>query len=155
MIGEEGEQLGVVPFKEALEKAQDLGLDLVEVAGNATPVVCRIMDYGKYKYQMRKKANESKKKQSIIHVKEIKIGVKTDKHDLNFKVKNAGKFLSGGDKVKVSIRFKGREITHPELARDILKRVAEDLKEFGQVETPPKFEGRSMMMIIGPLTAKK
>ncbi len=154
LVAEDGAQAGVMNTQDALSKAEEAGLDLVEVAPDAKPPVCRIMDYGKYKYLMSKKAHESKKKQTIIHVKEVKLRVKTDEHDLQFKVRNAKKFLSHGDKVKVTLMFRGREITHPELGRSKLVRVGEALKEVGTVEQRPKLEGRNMTMLLSPIQPK-
>jgi translation initiation factor IF-3 len=154
LVAEDGEQLGVKGLQDALEVAADAGLDLVEVAPTAKPPVCRLMDYGKYKYLMSKKATEAKKKQTVIHVKEIKLRSKTEEHDLQFKLRNIIKFLKGGDKVKVTMVFRGREITHTELGLDRLKRIMEEVKEFGTVEQQPKLEGRSMTMVVAPLAQK-
>jgi translation initiation factor IF-3 len=137
-----------------LEVAANAGLDLVEVAPTAKPPVCRLMDYGKYKYLMSKKATEAKKKQTVIHVKEIKLRSKTEEHDLKFKLKNIIKFLTAGDKVKVTMVFRGREITHTELGLVRLKRIMEDVKEVGTIEQTPKLEGRSMTMVIAPMAKK-
>ena len=134
----------------ALQAAEEQGLDLVEVSPNASPPVCRIMDYGKYKYQQSKRAAEAKKKQARVELKEVKLRPKTDEHDYQFKVKNAKRFLLEGNKVKVTIMFRGREVTHPEFGRRILTRVAEDLVEIGQVESHPNMSGRFMSMVIGP-----
>ena len=139
---------------EALTMAEDAGLDLVEVSPSAKPPVCRIMDYGKYKYLMSKKAHEAKKKQTVIHVKEVKLRVKTEEHDFKFKLRNARRFLEHGDKVKVGIFFRGREITHKELGMAMLKRVEEEIKDIAVVEHAPKMEGRSMMMIVSPIQPK-
>ena len=155
LIDEEGGQLGIMDFNDALGRAEDSGLDLVEVAANAKPPVCRLMDYGKYKYLMSKKANEAKKKQTIIHVKEIKLRSKTEEHDLQFKLKNIKKFLSAGDKVKVSMVFRGREITHTDLGMARLKRILEDVGELASVEQHPKLEGRSMTMVLAPVAQKQ
>jgi translation initiation factor IF-3 len=154
LVAADGTQVGVMDSKQALSEAEKAGLDLVEVAPNAKPPVCRIMDYGKYKYLMSKKAHESKKKQTIIHVKEVKLRVKTEEHDFQFKLRNAKRFLSAGDKVKVSIMFRGREITHTELGREMLRRVEEELREVGTVEQHPKLEGRNMTTIIAPIQHK-
>jgi translation initiation factor IF-3 len=154
LIAADGEQLGIMDSKEALKEAQKAGLDLVEVAQNAKPPVCRVMDYGKYKYLMSKKAHESKKKQTVIHVKEVKFRVKTEEHDFQVKVRNAKRFLSSGDKVKASIMFRGREITHKELGLGKLKRVEEALREVGTIEQSPKLEGRNMTMVIAPIHHK-
>ncbi len=154
LVAEDGEQLGIQELKDALEVASDAGLDLVEVAPTAKPPVCRLMDYGKYKYLMSKKATEAKKKQTVIHVKEIKLRSKTGEHDLQFKLRNIIKFLKAGDKVKVTMVFRGREITHTELGLERLKRIMEDVKEYGAVEQQPKLEGRSMAMVVAPLAPK-
>ena len=135
----------------ALEAAEERGLDLVEVSPNAEPPVCRIMDYGKYKYQQSKRAAEAKKKQVRVEVKEVKLRPKTEEHDYQFKVKSARRFIEAGNKVKVTIMFRGREVTHPEFGRRILERVAEDLKEIAQVESHPNMAGRFMSMVIVPL----
>ena len=151
-----GEQLGVMPTAEALSVAEEAGLDLVEVSATATPPVCRIMDYGKFKYQQSKKARETKKKQTTILVKEMKFRVKTEEHDFQFKVRNIRKFIKEGNKVKVLLMFRGREITHTELGRKKLNRVAEELKDDASLENMPKLEGRNMSMLLTPLhTGKK
>ncbi len=139
---------------DAITVAEDKGLDLVEVAATAKPPVCRIMDYGKYKYQMSKKARDAKKKQTVILVKEMKFRVKTDEHDFQFKVRNIKRFLDDGNKVKVILMFRGREITHTELGREKLKRVGEELKDVATVEVHPRLEGRNMTMMLAPLQAK-
>jgi translation initiation factor IF-3 len=154
LVGPDGAQLGIMDSKDALMEAEKAGLDLVEVAASAKPPVCRIMDYGKYKYLMSKKAHESKKKQTIIHVKEVKFRVKTEEHDFQVKVRNAKRFLGSGDKVKVSLMFRGREITHKELGLGMLKRVEEELNEIGTVEQRPKLEGRNMTMLVAPIQHK-
>lgn len=154
LVGVDGEQIGIMGPEEALDKAMDEGFDLVEISPNAKPPVCRIMDYGKYKYLMSKKAHESRKKQTVIHVKEVKLRIKTDEHDYQFKVRNVRRFLGQGDKVKVSLIFRGREITHPDLGINKLNRVAEEIKDLGTVEQMPKREGRQLNMIISPLAAK-
>lgn len=155
VVTDEGEQLGVLSIGDALSRAENLGLDLVEIASTAKPPVCKIMDYGKFKYETKKKAHESKKKQTIIHVKEVKMRSNTEDHDLNFKLKNAKKFLEGGDKVKVTVVFRGREIARPERGREMLARVAIELEEYGSVEQQSKQEGRNMIMIFGPKLNKK
>ena len=151
VIDDEGGQLGIMELGAALQAAEEQGLDLVEVSPNASPPVCRIMDYGKYKYQQSKRAAEAKKKQARVELKEVKLRPKTDEHDYQFKVKNAKRFLLEGNKVKVTIMFRGREVTHPEFGRRILTRVAEDLVEIGQVESHPNMSGRFMSMVIGPI----
>ena len=130
--------------------AKDEGLDLIEISPNANPPVCKIMDMGKYKYDLQKKANQAKKKQKIVSLKEIKLRPGTEIHDYNFKIKNAKKFIIKGDKVKFTVKFKGREMQHVELGKDLMKRIIEDTKDIGKVETHPKFEGRQMIMIIQP-----
>lgn len=154
VIDSEGNQLGVMPTSEALSKAEGAGLDLVEVSANAAPPVCRIMDYGKYKYQLSKKAKDAKKKQTVIHLKEIKLRSKTEEHDFQFKLRNIKRFLSEGDKVKVTIVFKGREITHTDLGMEMLKRVAAEIKDMATIEYAPKLEGRTMIMVVAPAQSK-
>jgi translation initiation factor IF-3 len=155
VVDSAGEQLGVMPTVEALNVAEEAGLDLVEVSATANPPVCRIMDYGKFKYQQSKKARETKKKQTIILVKEMKFRVKTEEHDFQFKVRNIRKFIKEGNKVKVLLMFRGREITHTDLGRKKLTRVAEELKDDASVENMPKLEGRNMTMLLTPLQAIK
>ena len=150
VIGSDGNNLGVFPLKKAIEKAKEEGLDLIEISPNANPPVCKIMDMGKYKYDLQKKANLAKKKQKVVALKEIKLRPGTDVHDYNFKIKNAKKFLTKGDKVKFTVKFKGREMQHIQLGKDLMSRIIEDTKEVGKVETHPKFEGRQMIMIIQP-----
>jgi len=142
--------LGIISIGEARERAEEAGLDLVEVAPNADPPVCRIMDYGKYKYQLSKKAHDAKKKQSVVSVKEVKVSPKTQEHDLSFKIRHMQKFLEGGDKVKVTMVFRGREITHAQIGRAVLDKIVTEIEEFGTVESSPKLEGRHMVMIIAP-----
>ena len=137
-----------------MAEAEKNGLDLVEVSPNAKPPVCRIMDYGKYKYLMSKKAHEAKKKQTVIHVKEVKLRVKTEEHDFQFKLRNARRFLNQGDKVKVALFFRGREITHKDLGMKMLKRMVEEVKDIAAIEQHPKMEGRSMMLVMAPLQPK-
>ncbi|WP_147124599.1 translation initiation factor IF-3 [Shimia sp. WX04] len=151
LIGAEGENVGVVSPSRALEMAEDAGLDLVEISPNANPPVCKIMDFGKFKYEQQKRESEARKKQKTIEVKEVKFRPNTDTHDYDVKMRNVYKFLENGDKVKVTLRFRGREMAHQELGRDLLLRVAEDTKEHGKVENMPKMEGRQMIMMIGPL----
>ena len=155
VIGEEGEQIGVLPIHEAIRAAQEASLDLVEVAPTARPPVCKIMDFGRYKYDEKKKVQESKRKQTVVQVKEVKIRPKTDVHDYNFKMRNATRFLTNGDKVKVTIVFRGREITHKEIAFQRLTKVKEDLNELAVVEQEPRMDGRTMMMILAPRASKK
>lgn len=150
VISSDGEQLGVLATRDAIRKAEELGLDLVEVAPTANPPVCRIMDYGKYKYEMSKKAQESKKHQTMITVKEVKMRPRTDDHDIGFKINNAKRFLADGNKVKVSIMFRGREMAHPELGRALLERVVKELENDSTVEQHPRMEGRNMFLMLGP-----
>jgi translation initiation factor IF-3 len=154
VIDADGNQLGVMQTKDALGVAEAAGLDLVEIAATAAPPVCRIMDYGKYKYQMSKKTKDAKKKQTVIQIKERKLRGKTEEHDFQFKLRNIKRFLSEGDKVRVFIVFKGREITHTNLGMEMLKRVADELKEVATIEAPPKLEGRNMTMLVAPLQQK-
>jgi translation initiation factor IF-3 len=150
LIGADGENAGVVPPRTALEMAEQAGLDLVEISPNANPPVCKIMDYGKYKYEQQKRESEARKKQKVIEVKEVKFRPGTDTHDYDVKMRNVLRFLEDGDKVKVTLRFRGREMAHQDLGRDLLERISEDVKEYGRVENMPKMEGRQMVMIIGP-----
>ncbi|SFN87803.1 bacterial translation initiation factor 3 (bIF-3) [Roseovarius lutimaris] len=133
-----------------MEMAADAGLDLVEISPNANPPVCKIMDFGKYKYETQKREAEARKKQKIIEVKEVKFRPGTDTHDYDVKMRNVVKFLENGDKVKITLRFRGREMAHQDLGRQLLERIAEDIKTVGRVENMPKMEGRQMIMIIGP-----
>ncbi|WYK20097.1 translation initiation factor IF-3 [Roseovarius sp. W115] len=149
-MGAEGENVGVVTPERAMEMAADAGLDLVEISPNAEPPVCKIMDYGKYKYEQQKRESEARKKQKVIEVKEVKFRPNTDTHDYDVKMRNVFRFLENGDKVKVTLRFRGREMAHQDLGRDLLQRVAEDIEGVGKIENMPKMEGRQMIMIIGP-----
>ena len=149
-IDPDGEQLGVLDTFDAIRKAEDFGLDLVEVQPNADPPVCKILDYGKFKYEAQKRANEARKKQKIIEVKEIKLRPNIDEHDYQVKMRNVQKFLSAGDKVKVTLRFRGREMAHQELGASVLTRVREETDEFAKVEAMPKMEGRQMIMLLAP-----
>ena len=151
VISSSGSNLGTLPLKKAIEIAKEEGLDLIEISPNANPPVCKIMDMGKYKYDLQKKANNAKKKQKVVSLKELKLRPGTEIHDYNFKLKNAKKFLSKGDKVKFTVRFKGREMQHIQLGKDLMNRIIEDTKDLGKIETHPKFEGRQMIMIIQPL----
>jgi len=155
LIGNDGEQLGVFPTQEALNMAEEKDQDLVEVAPNSSPPVCRIMDYGKFKYQQSKRAHEAKKKQKIIHVKEVKLRPNTDQHDYDFKLKNAFRFLESGDKVKVLVFFRGREIVHRENGQKLLVRVTETLEDIAIIEQEAKQEGRTLCMIFAPKSLKK
>lgn len=150
VIDPEGEQIGVIPTRQALETAAEFGLDLVEVSPNANPPVCKIMDYGRYCYEQTKKKQEAKKKQSIFQVKEIKVRPKTGEHDLQTKIGHIKKFIDRRDKVKVTVVFRGREITLSKLGRDVLEKIAAETEEYALVEQAPKFEGRTMAMILGP-----
>ncbi len=154
MIGPDGEQLGILPVQEALQLAQERDLDLVEVAPNAKPPVCRLMDYGKYLYERQKREREARKAQKQVEIKEVRLRPKTGEHDIQVVLRKARKFLEEGQKVKVRIRFRGREIVHSNVARDLMRRVAEELADVSVVESPPKMEGRSMIMILAPGTAK-
>ena len=155
VIGDDGEQLGTFPTHEALSMAEEKEMDLVEVAPNANPPVCRIMDYGKHKYKQNKRAHEAKKNQKIIHVKEVKFRPNTDQHDFDFKIKHLLRFLEAGDKAKVVIFFKGREIVHQENGEEMLKRIVEAVDEHATVEQSSKREGRTLTMILVPKTKKK
>ena len=150
VIGEEGEQLGVLDIRDAIRAAREKGLDLVEVAATADPPVCRIIDFGKFQYEAKKKANEAKKKQVTITVKEVKFRPGTDDHDYDYRMKHAREWLEGGDKVKATIWFRGREMTHRELGARILEKLEKDLIEVGEVEARPRMEGNQMFIILGP-----
>ena len=151
LIDHEGENRGVVTPEEAVEMAEDVGLDLVEISPNASPPVCKIMDLGKFKYESQKKANEAKKKQKVIEVKEVKFRPNIDTHDYDVKMRNVTKFLEAGDKVKVTLRFRGREMAHQELGRDLLHKIADDIEGLGKIEAMPKMEGRQMIMVAAPV----
>ncbi len=151
VITNDGENLGILSTNEAISKAKNQGLDLIEIAPNANPPVCKIMDMGKYKYDAQKKANLAKKKQKIVSLKEIKMRPVTETHDYDFKVKNAKKFIMKGDKVKFTIRFKGRELQHSHLGDELMIKIKEDMKDVGKVELQPKFDGKQMIMVIQPL----
>jgi translation initiation factor IF-3 len=148
VIGPNAEQLGILTIEQALTRAQEEGLDLVEVSPLSKPPVCKIMDYGKFKYETKKKAGEAKKKQAVVKLKEVKLRPKTEEHDYEFKVKNIRRFLEEGDKARVTIMFRGREITHKEIGQKILVEVLEDLKDVAVVEQTPRMEGRQMFMIL-------
>ena len=151
VINSDGENLGVLNLQEAISKAKDENLDLIEIAPNARPPVCKIMDMGKYKYDQQKKLNKAKKKQKKIELKEIKLRPVTEVHDYTFKIKNAQKFLSKGHKVKLTIRFKGREMQHTKLGNDLMEKIKIDMETIGKVELQPKFDGKQMIMVIQPL----
>nr|WP_276268236.1 translation initiation factor IF-3 [Marivivens niveibacter] len=150
LIGAEGENIGVVTPQRAMALADEAGLDLVEISPNANPPVCKIMDFGKFKYEQQKKEAEARKKQKVIEIKEVKFRPGTDKHDYDVKMRSVLKFLDNGDKVKVTLRFRGREMAHQDLGRQLLEQIAEDVKEHGKIENMPKMEGRQMIMMIGP-----
>jgi translation initiation factor IF-3 len=150
VIGEEGEQLGVLDIRDAIRAAREKGLDLVEVAATADPPVCRIIDFGKFQYEAKKKANEAKKKQVTITVKEVKFRPGTDDHDYSYRMKHAREWLEEGDKVKATIWFRGREMTHRELGSRILERLEKDLIDVGEVEARPRMEGNQMFIVLGP-----
>lgn len=149
-IGADGSQLGILPIEKALELAEEQDMDLVEVAPTARPPVCKIMDYGKYKYHLAKKTAEAKKRQAVIHIKEVKVRPKTEEHDFQVKVKKIRDFLGSGDKVKVTVMFRGREVTLPEKGLTQLSRMIEELGEDAKVEQTPRMEGRTMSMMLSP-----
>ena len=151
VINFDGNNLGVLNLKDAIVKAKQANLDLIEIAPNARPPVCKIMDIGKYKYDLQKKLNKAKKKQKKIELKEIKLRPVTEVHDYTFKIKNAQKFLSKGDKVKFTIRFKGREMQHAKLGNELMDKIKSDMQDIGKVELQPKFDGKQMIMVIQPL----
>ncbi len=151
VVGSDGEQAGVLPLREAVAKAQEEGLDLVMITANSSPPVCKVMDYGKFKYEASKKANLAKKRQHNFQIKEVKVRASTDQHDLDVKLKRARKFLESGDKVKLSVRFRGREMAYTSQGYDKLKEMAEQLKDVAKVERMPALDGRQMIMIIAPL----
>ena len=151
VITSDGKNLGTIATNKAIEMARQEGLDLIEISPNANPPVCKIIDIGKYKYDLQKKANKAKKKQKIMNLKEIKLRPVTEIHDYNFKIKNAQKFLQKGDKVKFTVKFKGREMQHTGLGNQLMDRIISDIASIGKVEVHPKFEGRQIVMIIQPL----
>ncbi len=150
LIDETGENVGVVPLRDALGRAADAGLDLVEISPNADPPVCKILDYGRYKYEAKKRASEARKKQKVIEIKEIKMRPNIDQHDYDVKMRSINRFLGDGDKVKVTMRFRGREMAHQELGLELLHRVRDELAEVAKVEQTPKLEGRQMTMVVSP-----
>lgn len=154
LIGPEGEQVGIVGLADALSKASDANLDLVEVSPQANPPVCKILDYGKFKFQQQKKAAEARKRQQTITVKEVTLRPRTEEHDYQVKLKNITKFLSRGDKVKVTLRFRGREMAHQELGGQMLSRIEEDTVDIAQVESRPRMDGRFMVMVLAPAGKK-
>jgi len=151
VISSNGKNLGILNIKEAINAARQEGLDLIEISPNANPPVCKIIDIGKYKYDLQKKANKAKKKQKIVNLKEIKLRPVTEIHDYNFKIKNAQKFLSKGDKVKFTVQFKGREMQHTHLGHKLMQRIINDTIILGKIEVQPKFEGKQIIMIVQPL----
>ena len=151
VISSEGKNLGTLSTQEAINIAKQEGLDLIEISPNANPPVCKIIDIGKYKYDQQKKAHKAKKKQKIMNLKEIKLRPVTEIHDYNFKIKNAQRFLTIGDKVNFTVQFRGREMQHTDLGYDLMKRITEDTASLGKIEVKPKFEGRQIIMIIHPL----
>ena len=151
MIDHEGANRGVIPTEEAMDIALDAGLDLVEIQPNANPPVCKILDYGRYKYQAQKKAAEARKKQKTVEIKEIKMRPNIDTHDYDVKMKNMLRFFNDGDKVKVTLRFRGREMAHQDLGVNLLNKVREETSEIAKVESAPKLEGRQMVMVLAPL----
>ena len=151
VISSEGDNLGILNLNEAIRKAKEEGLDLIEISPNARPPVCKIMDMGKFKYDQQKKANKAKKKQKKIELKEIKLRPVTEIHDYTFKIRNAQKFISKGDKVKFTIRFRGRELQHSNLGNDLMEKIKQDMQSIGKVELQPKFDGKQMIMVIQPL----
>jgi translation initiation factor IF-3 len=155
LIDEKGGQVGVVPTHEALAMAREKGLDLMEVSPNASPPVCKICDYGKFKYEKKKQEHKAKKKQTVIKVKEVQLRPQTEEHDLEYKFKNVRQFLEDGDKAKISIMFRGREITYADQGMKIMKQLIERVKDIASVESPPKLEGKKMIMVLAPGAAKK
>ena len=151
MIDHEGANRGVIPTEEAMDIALDAGLDLVEIQPNANPPVCKILDYGRYKYQAQKKAAETRKKQKTVEIKEIKMRPNIDTHDYDVKMRNMLRFFNDGDKVKVTLRFRGREMAHQDLGMNLLNKVREETSEIAKVESAPKLEGRQMVMVLAPL----
>ena len=150
MIGSDGEQHGIVSLRQALQAAEEADLDLVEISPTAKPPVCKIMDYGKFKYEQQKREAEARKKQHIIEIKEVKFRPGTDTHDYEVKMRSVMKFLEGGDKVKITLRFRGREMAHQQLGLELLNRVKDDVGDAGKIESMPKLEGRQMIMMIAP-----
>jgi len=150
VIDADGKQVGILPLKEAMKIAEEKGLDLVEVAPNSQPPVCRVMNYGKYKYQQNKRIQEARKHQTLIHVKEVKVRPRTEEHDFQTKLRHVKRFLDEGNKVKISILFRGREIAHPEFGKEMLNRFVEGVKDLTVIEQAPRLEGRNMVMILAP-----
>lgn len=154
MIDAENEQLGIMEIEEAMQQAEEMGLDLVEVAPNADPPVCRIMDYGQFKYQQSKRQHEAKKHQKVIHLKEIKLRPKTEEHDFQFKLKHAIQFIDAGDRVKVTVMFRGREMSHQEMGRRLMDKFVDQIGELATIESPAKMEGRTLSLIVSPKKTK-
>ena len=154
LVDADGEMVGVVSTREAIRAAEEAGLDLIEVSPNATPPVCKVLDYGKFKYEEQKRSAEARKKQKTVDVKEIKVRPNIENHDYEVKLKNARKFLDHGDKVKVTLRFRGREMAYQGIGLDVLERMRTDLAEISKVESMPKMEGRQMIMVIAPAVTK-
>lgn len=150
VIDHNGQQLGVMPIGEALKRAREVGLDLVEISPQASPPVCKILDYGKFKYTQKKRAHEAKKKQVVVKLKEVKMRPSTDEHDFQFKLRHIKRFLAEGDKAKVTVVFKGREVAYIDRGRAVMKRIIEEVKNEGKVEHPPSMEGRAMIMVLAP-----
>ena len=150
LIDENGENCGIVPIREALSRAEDAGLDLIEISPQAVPPVCKILDYGKYKYEVQKRKNEAKKNQKVVEIKELKLRPMIDTHDYEVKIKQAKKFLSQGNKVKFTMRYKGREMSANDMGREVLNNILEDLEGLIKVDSEPKLEGRQMMMVVSP-----
>lgn len=155
LVGEKGEQLGIFPLADAMRIADEKNLDLVKIAPQAVPPVCKIMDYGKYRFEQAKREKEARKNQKIVETKEIRLSLNIDVHDFETKLNNGIKFLKAGDKLKVSIRFKGRQMAHPELGQEVMKRFAEACAEFGAIDKLPKLEGRNMLMFVSSKTPAK
>ncbi len=151
VISSDGKNLGTLPTQKAISIAREEGLDLIEISPNANPPVCKIIDIGKYRYDLQKKANKAKKKQKIMNLKEIKLRPVTEIHDYNFKIKNAQRFLTKGDKVKFTVQFKGREMQHTNLGYSLMERITNDTAQLGKIEVKPKFEGKQIIMIVQPL----
>ncbi len=155
LIDHEGEQVGIVSIEEARERAADVGLDLVEVAPEARPPVCKLMDYGKFRYEAQRKAREARKKQHVTQLKEVKMRPGIEDHDYDFKTRHARRFIDEGNKVKLTMMFRGRQMSHPELGLEVLKRVMADLEDIAKVESQPSMEGRTMTMVLAPLVTKQ
>jgi translation initiation factor IF-3 len=155
VIDPEGKQLGILPVVEALRSAANFELDLVEVSSKSDPPVCRIMDFGKFKYLQSKKAHDAKKKQAVVHLKEVKMRPKTEEHDFQFKLRHIERFIKEGNKTKITVVFRGRELAHPDLGRNMLSRITEGAKEWAKIEQAPKFEGRNFTMVLTPIASQK